>query len=236
VSGAAETVVPGAAVARARLRMLGLVAVLTGVGLTVVTTLALNAPSVGDRLDQLGALAGPAVGLLGAAAIVAMVPASLVAGAAGYALGAAGGAAVGLVAVTAGAVVCAQLGRWVGTPAASRAFGARVERLAAWVSARPLRAVTVARLVPGLPFGATSYALGFTRIPLRHVAVGTALGFAPRCFAYAALGGSLRDLGAPEARIALAASAALVVAVVVVPRIAIGSDSTAARRPGEEGL
>jgi uncharacterized membrane protein YdjX (TVP38/TMEM64 family) len=228
-----RSVTAGSAIARARLRMLCLVVALTGVGLALVTAAALNARDVGDRLDGLGALVGPTVGLLGAAAVVAMVPASLVAGAAGYALGIAGGTVAALVAVTAGAVTCAWLGRWVGTPAASRAFGGRVERLAAWVSRRPLRAVTTARLVPGLPFGATSYALGFTRISLRDVALGTALGFAPRCFAYAALGGSLEDLGSPEARIALAASAALAVAVVVVPRIAIGRDSPVGRRPGE---
>lgn len=235
MSEAAGAGATGATIARARLRMLCLGVTLTGTGLALVTAAALNARDAGDRLEGLGALAGPAVAVLGAAAVVAMVPASLVAGAAGYALGIAGGTAAALLAVSAGGVACAWLGRWVGTPAASRAFGGRVERLAAWVSARPLQAVTTSRLVPGLPFGATSYAIGFTRVALRDVALGTAVGFAPRCFAYAALGGSLRDLGSPEARIAVAASAALAVAVVVLPRIAIRRDSPVGPRPGEEG-
>ncbi len=235
MSDAARAVAPPQAIARARRRMLALGAVLTMAGLALVTAVALDAQDAGERLEALGALAAPVIGLAGAVAIVAMVPASLVAGAAGYALGVAGGTVTALAAVTAGAVACAWLGRLVGTPAASTAFGERVERLAGWVSARPLRAVVSSRLVPGLPFGATSYAIGFTAIPARAVAIGTAVGFAPRCFAYAALGGSLRDLGSPEAQVALAASAALAVAVVVGPRIVFGRANPAERRAGREG-
>lgn len=210
-----------AAVVRARRRLFALAVVLTALGISLLAVLALNARDLGDRLDALGVATVVAVALVGAALIVAMVPASLVAGAAGYAVGVAAGAPTALAATILGAVACAWVGRHAGTPAARHALGARVARMAAWLDGHALRAVVVSRLVPGLPFGATSYVLGLTSIAMRDVAVGTGIGFAPRCFAYVALGGSLRDLGTPEARIALGASALLAILVVVIPRAAV---------------
>ena len=66
---------------------MGLVAVLALAGLTLLGLLALNARGLGDSLDDLGVLAGPALVLAGTLLIAAMVPASLVAGAAGFAVG-----------------------------------------------------------------------------------------------------------------------------------------------------
>jgi uncharacterized membrane protein YdjX (TVP38/TMEM64 family) len=59
--------------------------------------------------------------------------------------------------------------------------------------------VLYVRLLPGLPFTLVNYAAGVTRVSLGAFAVGTALGGAPRAFAYAALGGSLDDLSSPGA-------------------------------------
>jgi uncharacterized membrane protein YdjX (TVP38/TMEM64 family) len=44
-----------------------------------------------------------------------------------------------------------------------------------------------------------NYAAGLSPIALRNFAGATALGCAPRAFAYTALGGSLDDVGSPEA-------------------------------------
>lgn len=212
--------VPAAAdISRARWRLGLLVSVLSFVGLSLLVVVALDAHDLADRLDDLGAAAAPALAAGGALLIVAMVPASLIAAAGGYALGTAGGTAASLAAATAGAVLCAMLGRYVGTPAAGNAFGERVAGTVAWCNARPARAVIAARLIPGLPFNAMSYVLGFTRIGLREVAAGTAIGFAPRCFAYAALGGSVRNLDSVQAKVALGASVLLALLVVVVPRV-----------------
>jgi uncharacterized membrane protein YdjX (TVP38/TMEM64 family) len=222
-----------AEIARARWRLLGLVAVLSFAGMALLVAVALNARDLGDRIDDLGALAVPVLAVLGAVLVAAMVPASLIAGAAGYALGTAAGTATGLVAMTAGAVLCTVLGRAAGTPAARSAFGDRVARSITWFDARPLRSVVTSRLVPGLPFNATSYVLGLTGIGLGNVAVGTAAGFAPRCFAYAALGGSLQDLGSPEARVAVGASALLAALVIVLPRLALRRDPSLPDLPEE---
>jgi len=228
----AEAPFDGSAISRARWRLAGLVVVLTVLGLGLVVALALNAKHLADTADDLGPAVVPAIVVVGALLIAAMVPASLVAGATGYAIGTAGGTVVALGTATAGAVLCAILGRYVGTPAARYALGERVTRTATWLEARSLRTVTLARLLPGLPFNATSYVLGFTRIRIRDIAAGTALGFAPRCFAYVALGGSLRDLGSPEARVALGASVVLTVLVIVVPKLLIGSAGPPPRPSG----
>jgi uncharacterized membrane protein YdjX (TVP38/TMEM64 family) len=171
--------------------------------------------------------------LVGALLVAAMAPAALIAGAAGSLLGTAAGTAIALAAVAAGATLCAGLARAVATPAARSAFGERVARAIAWFEARPMRSVVVSRLVPGLPFNATSYVLGLTDIRLRVVAGGTAVGFAPRCFAYVALGGSLRDLSSPEARFALGASAVLAVLAIVLPRLLL-RDAAPALDPSQE--
>jgi uncharacterized membrane protein YdjX (TVP38/TMEM64 family) len=64
--------------------------------------------------------------------------------------------------------------------------------------------VLYARIAPGVPYTLVNYAAGLTRIPLAVFAAATALGTAPRAFAYTALGGSLGDLRSPEAVIAVA--------------------------------
>ena len=61
-----------------------------------------------------------------------------------------------------------------------------------------------ARILPGVPYSLVNYAAGLTRVPLAVFAAATALGCAPRAFAYVALGGSLDDLGSPEAIVAFA--------------------------------
>ena len=54
-----------------------------------------------------------------------------------------------------------------------------------------------------MPYNLVNYACGLTTIPLGAFALATAIGTAPRTFAYVALGGSFGDLGSPEALIAI---------------------------------
>ena len=69
---------------------------------------------------------------------------------------------------------------------------------------RGFLSVLYARIVPGMPYTLVNYAAGLTRIPLAVFAAATALGAAPRAFAYTALGGSLGNLGSPETLVAVA--------------------------------
>jgi len=212
-----------------RARVIGVVVVLSLIGAAIVVASALKAGSLAEAVSGLGALTGPALAIGGAMLVALMVPAGLVAGAAGYALGTAAGTCVAVVATTLGATLAATIGRVVGTPAARDVFGPRVQRTVAWLEGRPGRAVVLARVMPGMPFNSTSVVLGFTRIPLLTVALGTAIGYLPRSFAYAALGGSLRDLGSPEARVALAASIVIAILAIVLPRLLLTRDVSTAR-------
>ncbi len=62
------------------------------------------------------------------------------------------------------------------------------------------------RIVPLLPYGVVNHAAGLTGLRFRDMAVGTAVGAAPKVFAYVALGGSLSNLSAPEVKVARRAS------------------------------
>ena len=91
-----------------------------------------------------------------------------------------------------------------------------------FIAARGFLAVLYARILPAMPYNFVNYGAGLTAVPLLTFAAATALGCAPRAFAYTALGGSLSNLGSPEALVAFA--------VLIV--MAIGGMAMAAR----EGL
>ncbi|MEA2350747.1 MAG: hypothetical protein QOG86_1688, partial [Thermoleophilaceae bacterium] len=91
-------------------------------------------------------------------------------------------------------------------------------------SRRGFWAVLYVRLIPGVPFNTLNYAAGLSRLRARDMFAGTALGFAPRTFAYAALGGSISNLGAPEAKVALAVGGAMAVAGAVLARRQIAAE------------
>jgi uncharacterized membrane protein YdjX (TVP38/TMEM64 family) len=96
-----------------------------------------------------------------------------------------------------------------------------------------------ARIVPGLPYSLVNYAAGLSPVTLRAFAAATALGCAPRAFAYTALGGSLDDLGSPEAIAAIVVLVVMALAGAVIarrtataPGPGTGSSSPAARSAG----
>lgn len=202
-----------------RLRLFLLSAVVTLLATALLVGLALNAHDVADAVERGGFAQAPL--MLAAIALLtpALVSAGLLAAAAGYALGIPAGFPLALLGLTLGALLAALFVRLASSPGAARALGPRVAAFAAWLEARPLRSVIFSRLVPGLPFGVTSYACGLTAISLSRFAAGTAIGFAPRCFVYTALGGSIRDLGSPEAKAALAATVVIALASLALPRL-----------------
>jgi uncharacterized membrane protein YdjX (TVP38/TMEM64 family) len=77
-----------------------------------------------------------------------------------------------------------------------------------FIARRGFLAVLYARILPAMPYSVVNYAAGLTRVPLATFAAATAIGCAPRAFAYTALGGNLSTLGSPAA---IAAYAVLVV-------------------------
>jgi uncharacterized membrane protein YdjX (TVP38/TMEM64 family) len=194
--------------------------------------LALNAHGIADFLDGSGAAVAPMTFVAIVVLTPALVSAGLLAGAAGYALGVPAGFAIALAGLTVGGLVAVGLVRVVGTRDAARVLGGRVARLAAWLEVRPFRSIVFARLIPGLPFGYVSYAAGLTSISPRRIAGGSALGFAPRCFVYTALGGAIRNLDSSQARVAIVATVAIAIASLVAPRFYPGFGTSDPTRKG----
>jgi uncharacterized membrane protein YdjX (TVP38/TMEM64 family) len=202
-----------------RLRLFAFSAAVTLLATALLVGLALDAHEVANAIEEEGVAQAPLMLLAIALLTPALVSAGLLAAAAGYALGIAVGFPLALLGLTLGALLAAVFVRLAAAPGAARVLGSRAAAFAAWVEARPLRSVIFSRLVPGLPFGVTSYACGLTTIPVSLFVAGTAIGFAPRCFVYTALGGSIRDLGSPEATAALVATVAIALASLLLPKL-----------------
>jgi uncharacterized membrane protein YdjX (TVP38/TMEM64 family) len=195
-----------------RLRLLGLALAVASAFAVVALSGSLSAAGVRDRVDELGA-AGPLLFIpISACLTLTLFPGPLLAGASGLLFGAALGTPLSIVSATLGATLAFCIARWWAHDAAEALAGPRMGAARAWIGERGFLSVLYARLVPGLPYSLVNYAAGLTPIALRSFVAATAIGVAPRTFAYAALGGSLGDLGSPEAVVAIVVLAAMALA------------------------
>ena len=201
------------------------VARLVGLALAVVVALVLVAGSgdlSSERVERwvqdAGAWAPAAFVVISASLTVVLFPGPLLAGASGLLFGTALGFPLSLTAAVLGASLAFLLARHLGRDAVERRAGPRVARVRDGVGRRGFVAVLYARILPGGPYNLVNYAAGLAPIGLGTFAAATALGAAPRAFAYTALGGSLDDLGSPEAIAAFAVLALLAVAGLVLLR------------------
>jgi uncharacterized membrane protein YdjX (TVP38/TMEM64 family) len=165
-----------------------------------------------DPVAGLGA-AGPVLFVLASACLtVALFPGPVLAATSGLLFGTAVGFPATLCAATLGATLAFSLSRWWARDAVEELAGRRIRALRDWIGRRGFVSVLYARIAPGMPYNLVNYAAGLTSVRLASFAGATALGAAPRAFAYTALGGTLGDLRSPEA----------VVAVVVLVIMALG--------------
>ncbi len=163
--------------------------------------------------------AGPVVFILASSVLTAaMFPGPLLAGAAGLLFGTALGTPVSIVAATTGGVLACVIGRRVAGDAVEELGGERVTQLAAWVAQRGFASVLYARIAPLMPYNVINYACGLTAIPIATFALATAIGVAPRAFAYTALGGSFGNFGSPETVVAVAILVGMAVGGLVIVR------------------
>ena len=139
----------------------------------------------------------------GSKAKKAMQTAALLAGAAGLLFGTWLGTPVSIASATLGATLAFLIARFVAHDAVETLQGRRLAALRAFVGRRGFLSVLYARIVPGVPYSLVNYAAGLSPVPLRTFAAATALGCAPRAFAYTALGGHIGDFGSPEAIVAI---------------------------------
>lgn len=185
----------------------------------VASSGSLSAQRVRDWIDGYG-IAGPLVFVAVSAALTpCLFPGPLLAGASGLLFGTWLGTPVSIVSATLGACLAFGIARWLAHDAVVQLQGPRLAALRAWVGRRGFLSVLYARIVPGVPYSLVNYAAGLSPVTLRAFAGATALGCAPRAFAYTALGGSLDDLGSPEA----------IAAVVVLVAMALGGAVLARR-------
>jgi uncharacterized membrane protein YdjX (TVP38/TMEM64 family) len=157
-------------------------------------------PSAGDVRDwgeSLGA-AGPVLFVpLSIGLAVLLFPGPVLAGAAGLLFGTAIGFPIALLAATLTAVTQMAISRHTAGGQVGALVPERARRIDAGLERRGFVAVLYMRLAPAVPYHLVNYGAGLTRLRMRDMALGTAVGAAPRTFAYVALGGSLDDIGSP---------------------------------------
>lgn len=210
------------------LRVASLATAVLVVFVFVVSSGSLSSDRVRDAVDPLGAAAVPVFIAASALLTCALFPGPLLAGASGLLFGTALGTPVAIAAATLGAVLAFAIARFVAHDAVQTLAGARLAPLQEWIGRRGFWAVLYARIAPGMPYSLVNYAAGLSRVALPAFAAATALGTAPRAFAYTALGGSLDDLASPEAIVAIAALVVMALTGVVLLRAERGREAAAA--------
>jgi uncharacterized membrane protein YdjX (TVP38/TMEM64 family) len=200
------------------IRLAALALFVVGCFVLVSATGDLSAERVRGWVDGYG-IAGPLVFIAVSSCLtVALFPGPLLAGASGLLFGTALGTPISIISATLGATLAFLLARGLARDAVEQMAPARVRRLRAWIGERGFLAVLYARLAPGLPYTLVNYAAGLAPIRLRAFVLATAIGCAPRAFAYTALGGSLGSWHRPEAIVAFAVLIVMAVAGLVLGR------------------
>jgi uncharacterized membrane protein YdjX (TVP38/TMEM64 family) len=193
----------------AALRLAALAAALAAFVLVLALSGSISAGRVRSWVDGYGAV-GPLVFVAVSASLtVVLFPGPVLAAASGLIFGTALGTPVSIASATLGATLAFSLSRWWAHDAVVALAGPRLAALRAWVGRRGFLTVLYARIAPGVPYTLVNYAAGLTPVALRSFVAATAIGVAPRAFAYTALGGSLGDLGSPEALTAVAVLVAM---------------------------
>jgi uncharacterized membrane protein YdjX (TVP38/TMEM64 family) len=148
----------------------------------------------------------------------------ILAGAAGLLFGTAIGTPLALAGVTAASLAQMFMARRLASGHHGSLLPKRTRAVEDFLTEHGAVAVMESRIVPLLPFGLVNFSAGLTRLPYRDLALGTVVGALPKVFAYVALGGSLSDLGSPEAIVAVSLLVALALAgaLLVRYRIALG--------------
>ena len=194
----------------------------------------LSSDRVRDWVDGYG-VAAPLVFIVVSSLLTgALFPGPLLAGASGLLFGTALGTPISIISATLGAALAFCLARRLARGAVEELAPPRVQRIRAWIGERGFLAVLDARLAPGLPYTLVNYAAGLAPIRLGAFVLATAIGCAPRAFAYTALGGSLGNWRhEPEALVAFAVLIVMGIAGLVLGRHQLRQPSPSSpARPG----
>lgn len=158
----------------------GLIATLV----TVATSDAASIESIRVYFAGWGALA-PVIYVLVVTieVVIAPLPGTLLYAPAGAVFGPGLGGTLSLIGNTLGAMLACLLAQVFGGRIASRLDGSTLGPLMDRLRSRGLVIVALLRVNPLTSSDLVSYAAGLVRVPVWHVAVGTAIGMAPLCYA-----------------------------------------------------
>ncbi len=193
--GRADSPLPPSASRGARARLLMLIGLLVVAYAVFWVWQPLSEQAVRSSVEPLGVVAPLAFVAVAVVLGMMLVPGPVLAGAAGLLFGTAVGTAVTLSAAVATAVLALLTARRVGRPGVDALESRRVQAVSAALERHGLWAVIAQRLAPGIPDAPCSYAAGLLGVRVWHIALGTALGAAPRAFGYTAVGDSLDEPG-----------------------------------------
>jgi len=156
-------------------------------------------------------------------------PGQALAGTAGLLFGIPLGTAVALAGAVSAATLQMSITRYIARNQVGRLLPERVRRIDDFLERRGFLAVLYVRIVPGLPYVPVNYGAGLTRLRLRDMAAGTAVGGLPKTFAYVALGGSIDDLSRPEAKVAIGMLVAIGISGLFLARRELASERSRPR-------
>jgi uncharacterized membrane protein YdjX (TVP38/TMEM64 family)/rhodanese-related sulfurtransferase len=169
-------------------RLLLALLLVTGAAAAVVYRDRLDPAALDAWLGSLGPWAPIGYILFYALATVAFVPGAIFGLAGGALFGAFWGSLWNLLGATLGATLAFLVARYIAGDWVERKAGGFLKRLIEGIDAEGWRFVAFVRLVPLFPFNLSNYALGLTRIPLRHYVAATLTCIVPGVVAYTWLG------------------------------------------------
>ena len=148
----------------------------------------INLATLDAWIASLGAWAPIGYVMLFALATVAFVPGVVFSLAGGALFGPLWGSLWNLTGATLGATLAFLVARYIAGDWVAGKAGGLLKRLIDGIDAEGWRFVAFVRLVPLFPFNLSNYALGLTRIPLRHYMIATLVCMVPGAVAYTWLG------------------------------------------------
>jgi uncharacterized membrane protein YdjX (TVP38/TMEM64 family) len=195
-------------------------------GLFAVVVATSSFPSA-DEIRDWGESLGPFVVLACVPAFVLLnfvVTWPILAGATGLLFGTAAGTPLALAGVTCAALAQMAVSRYLAGEHVGRLIPQRARRFERFLERSGTVAIMELRILPLVPSGAVNYIAGLTKLRFGQMALGTAVGSAPKVFGYVALGGSLDNLNSVEAKVAIGLLLVLAVAGLVVARVQLRSE------------
>ncbi len=199
------------------------VGVLSVAAVAVLAFTPVSEAGLRDALEPFGIAAPLAFVVVSALLGSAFVPGPILAGTSGLLFGTTTGFFVTLAAATISSVLAVLAARAAGRDGVRELESPRVQTIERLLQRYGVGAVVVQRLLPVVPDAPCSYLFGLAGLLVWQVALGTAIGVAPRAFSYTAIGDGL---GAGGTAIGIVGLVTLVVSGVV--GVAVGA--VAARR------